>query len=50
LDWLPDAIDKSLLLLFFRKEVLSCLFSLSPYPGIYLFLQIKESSFPLRLQ
>jgi len=27
LDSLLDAIDKSLLLLFFRKEVLSCLFS-----------------------
>jgi len=35
LDWLLDAIDKSLLLLFFRKEVLSCLFSFSPYRGSY---------------
>jgi len=30
LDRLLDATDKSLLLLFFRKEVLSCLFSFSP--------------------
>jgi len=37
LDWLADATDKSLLLLFFRKEVLSCLFSFSPYLGSYLF-------------
>jgi len=35
LDWLSDAIEKSLLLLFFRKEVLSCLFPFSPYLGGY---------------
>jgi len=31
LAWLVKATDKSLLLLFFRKEVFSSLFSFSPY-------------------
>ena len=35
MDWLLDAIDKSLLLLFFRKEVLFYVFSFSPYLGSY---------------
>ncbi|HTZ72137.1 MAG TPA: hypothetical protein VMB71_15885, partial [Acetobacteraceae bacterium] len=35
LGWLFEAIDKSLLLLFFRKEVLFYVFSFSPYLGSY---------------
>ncbi|HTZ69408.1 MAG TPA: hypothetical protein VMB71_02055, partial [Acetobacteraceae bacterium] len=45
MDWLLDAIDKSLLLLFFRKEGLSCLFSLSLYLGSYQ-KRTPSSSFP----
>jgi len=47
LDWLLDAIDKSLLLLFFRKEVLSCLFSLSPTWAVTFFEKKKQKTFAL---
>ncbi|HTZ71221.1 MAG TPA: hypothetical protein VMB71_11275 [Acetobacteraceae bacterium] len=40
-----DATDKSLLLLFFRKETLSCLLSFPPHPGSYAFSSEKEDSF-----
>ncbi|HTZ70512.1 MAG TPA: hypothetical protein VMB71_07680, partial [Acetobacteraceae bacterium] len=45
LNRLVDATDKSLLLLFFRKEVLSCLFSLSPNLSGYLFFLKKRRIF-----
>ncbi|HTZ71556.1 MAG TPA: hypothetical protein VMB71_12955 [Acetobacteraceae bacterium] len=47
LDWLLDAIEKSLLLLFFRKEVLPCLFFFSLHKKEHIACARKAAEFAI---